>query len=578
MMLTQFLGQFCHELLSFPNVDNQLTCYASLRSIFAPNFEIYAMHRHRTATIFVFFVSCFSVFSQNILFTQSGNASDNWTFSSTGADAIAQAQALSNLNFTSSPQSLVVGGNTGGGSCIDGGSGNGPSEARTFTFTSVDISTSNQFNRTLSFNWGNRHPVCLGTGWDNNENLFFIPIHNGVEMDSQTLAVGGNDAIFWIQNNSFNYTVPPCVNEFGFILYIVTNRRDELLFLDDVVLSTPSFNEPTETTIVNQNSCSNELPLFWNGLEITNAGTYNATIETTEGCDSLVQLNLTITEAPESFQTLNLCENELPYTLNGIEIILAGDYQFSFPSSSNCDSIANYTITLASSYEQTLELTLCSDETPFNWQNQVLTESGNYSATFTSSSGCDSTINLTLVINPTPVIDFSANPLSVFLENPTVDFQINSTDFSSFIWDFGDGTTDENSTQISHTFPQETGSYTVTLTLESGECNASQSIVITVLENTVVDFVLPNVFSPNNDGINDTFSNLVNNAATIALEILNRWGAVVFQTDDAAAAWDGKDQNTNEDCLEGVYFYKLTITDKADQVETHHSFVHLIRK
>ena len=208
----------------------------------------------------------------------------------------------------------------------------------------------------------------------------------------------------------------------------------------------------------------------------------------------------------------------------------------------------------------------------------MLTEAGNYSATLTSSSGCDSTINLTLGVNPSPVVDFSANPLSVFSENPTVDFQINSADFSSLFWDFGDGSTDENSTQISHTFPQEAGSYTVSLTLESLGCSTTESLTITVLENTNVDFILPNVFSPNNDGINDTFSNLVNNATSIDLEIINRWGAVVFQTNDAASAWDGKDQITNDDCLEGVYFYKLTITNKADQVVTHHSFVHLVRK
>lgn len=536
------------------------------------------MHRQQTATVFVFLFCSFSAISQNILFTQSGNASDNWTYNSTGADATAQAQALTPLNYTSAPQSLVVGGNTGGGSCIDGGAGNGPSEARTFTFESVDISGSNQLNRTLSFNWGNRHPVCTGTGWDNGENLIFIPIHNGLEQDAQTLAVGGNDAIFWIQNNTFTYTVPPCVNDFGFILYIFTNRRDELLFLDDVLLTTLGFNVPTETTIVNQSICSSELPLLWNDLEITGSGTYNAAVTTTSGCDSLVQLNLTVLPASQTYHTLALCESELPYLLNGIEITTAGSYSFEFQTSTICDSVANYTITVTPSFQQVLTITICADELPYSWQNQSITEAGDYFSNFTSSLGCDSTINLVLIVNPSPNVDFSANVTEISSDNPTIDFQINSTTFTSSTWDFGDGTSAIDLSAITHTFPQEPGVYTVTLTLNLLGCISSQSVDITVLEIIDVDFILPNVFTPNNDGINDIFSNLVDNAASMRLEILNRWGLLVFQTDNAEIGWNGKDQNSGNDSPEGVYFYKLTITDKANQTETHQNFVQLIRQ
>jgi gliding motility-associated-like protein len=559
-------------------VHNPLTCPLELSPTFAANFESSAMHRLFNAILFVFLLCSFSVFSQTVLFTQSGNASDTWSYTSTGADPTAQAQALSNLNYTSAPQSLVVGGNTGGGSCIDGGSGNGPSEARTFTFESVDISNSNQFNRSLTFKWGNRHPVCTGTGWDTGENLIFTPIHNGVAMDAQTLAVGGNDAIFWIQNNTFTYTIPPCVHSFGFVLSIVTNRRDELLFLDDVVLTTPDFNVPTETTIVNQSICSNELPLLWNGLEINEAGSYNASIPTLSGCDSLVQLNLSILEAAESFQTLTICENELPYLLNGTEIMAAGLYQFSFLTATNCDSIANFTVNVLPSFQQNQEIVLCSDELPFTWQNQTITDAGNYTANLINAAGCDSTLNLTLVVNPSPEVDFSSSNTSVPSDNPVVDFEISTVNFGNSFWDFGDGTTASNLTTLSHTFPTEPGTYTVTLTLDLGTCTSSQSVAITVLENITVDFILPNVFSPNNDGINDVFSNLVNNAAAIQLEILNRWGALVFETDNPETGWNGKDQNAGNDCAEGVYFYKLTITNKANESETHHSFVHLVRQ
>ena len=61
------------------------------------------------------------------------------------------------------------------------------------------------------------------------------------------------------------------------------------------------------------------------------------------------------------------------------------------------------------------------------------------------------------------------------------------------------------------------------------------------------------------------------------LIVLNRWGGLVFQTNEASDSWNGKDQNTGVLCSEGVYFYKLTITDKAGEIHVFNSFVHLLR-
>jgi gliding motility-associated-like protein len=179
---------------------------------------------------------------------QGGEIGDNWNFSSTGADNVAQSEATFSSNYTSGTSSIVVGGNTGGGSCFDGGTGNGNNVANTFTFTNVDISGSSNFNRTLTFQWGNRFPVCIGTGWDSNEDLIFTAYHNGIAQPSTTLATGSGNANFNIANNQFSWTIPTCVTDFYFTLSITTNRRDELLFVDDVNLQTPALNQPIPPT------------------------------------------------------------------------------------------------------------------------------------------------------------------------------------------------------------------------------------------------------------------------------------------------------------------------------------------
>lgn len=188
------------------------------------------------------------LFAQITIAFQGGEASDNWSFSSTGADNVAQSESSFPSNFTTGTSSIVVGGITTGGSCFDGGTGNGNNIANTFTFSNVDISGSSNYIRNLTFQWGNRFPVCIGTGWDTGENLIFTAYHNGIAQPSSTLATGSNNANFNIANNQFNWNIPTCVTDFYFTLSITTNRRDELLFLDDVTLQTPNLNQPIPAT------------------------------------------------------------------------------------------------------------------------------------------------------------------------------------------------------------------------------------------------------------------------------------------------------------------------------------------
>ncbi len=82
---------------------------------------------------------------------------------------------------------------------------------------------------------------------------------------------------------------------------------------------------------------------------------------------------------------------------------------------------------------------------------------------------------------------------------------------------------------------------------------------------------IPNVFTPNNDGVNDFWSfNFINN---FEIRILNRWGQIVFEQyiQDNVCQWDGETNNATP-CEEGVYFYSIT---KNNLKKT--GFIHLVR-
>jgi len=74
------------------------------------------------------------------------------------------------------------------------------------------------------------------------------------------------------------------------------------------------------------------------------------------------------------------------------------------------------------------------------------------------------------------------------------------------------------------------------------------------------DYELPNVFSPNGDNNNDFFHPIsMNFVESVKVVIYNRWGSIVFETDDPMINWDGKHYLSGQDCSEGTYYYVVEL-------------------
>jgi len=74
------------------------------------------------------------------------------------------------------------------------------------------------------------------------------------------------------------------------------------------------------------------------------------------------------------------------------------------------------------------------------------------------------------------------------------------------------------------------------------------------------EYEMPNVFTPNNDGVNDLLTPiLTRNVKEVDFKVYNRWGTLVFETTDPEIKWDGKDLNSNEVVSDGIYYYTIII-------------------
>ena len=176
---------------------------------------------------------------------------------------------------------------------------------------------------------------------------------------------------------------------------------------------------------------------------------------------------------------------------------------------------------------------------------------------------CGSKVSETITVFEKPIANVIPSTISgkAILE---VYFTNLSTNATKLNWDYGNG---ETSTTIGNTSSSYTnvGNYNVTLIASNGVCPDSiWKTIITVLPIDPLTFNIPNIFTPNNDGVNDHYFIELENAASFEAKIFNRWGNEMISQNKINEKWDGKSAS-GKMSDDGVYFikYKIIGLDKT---------------
>lgn len=118
--------------------------------------------------------------------------------------------------------------------------------------------------------------------------------------------------------------------------------------------------------------------------------------------------------------------------------------------------------------------------------------------------------------------------------------------------------------------------YAYTATIGCSNADTTE-ILLRTGPNCEGTLFFPNAFSPDEDGINDTFKPVVNNVYRFAMSIFDRWGQLIYTTDDLAKGWDGTYKGKK--CIVGSYTYSATygLSLRSDDIKTTRGMFTLIR-
>ncbi|MEZ5038626.1 MAG: gliding motility-associated C-terminal domain-containing protein [Saprospiraceae bacterium] len=204
-------------------------------------------------------------------------------------------------------------------------------------------------------------------------------------------------------------------------------------------------------------------------------------------------------------------------------------------------------------------------------------EAGTYSLSIIDANACDFYTNVVLTPEEPLLLDLGIDQTISLGEAITLEAISNFT-IDHMVWEPGDSVLilDTNQVVLS---PTHTTSYTATAFDASG-CAASDQI--TILVDRKLKLFQPNVFSPNNDGVNDVFGVFGGQGIVLIKQftLLDRWGKVIYQANDRlpndpTLGWDGTFKG--QPMSTGVYVYLMEVVQSDGKVSMIRGEVTLIR-
>jgi uncharacterized protein (TIGR02145 family) len=322
----------------------------------------------------------------------------------------------------------------------------------------------------------------------NRDSLTYVGFNSLNPAFSGMTISGGNGVITMDWNSTSNQTIPSGnlvnlrfrVNGNSNItwdtLIIPSEFYDSAYNLVPQTFSSGSVNHRTTRLVWNRNICEGQSFTLGN-QSYTTSGTFQGRRFGTGGaCDTLITLHLNVLPR-QTNPSVTVCSNQ-PYPFNGLQLNTSGVYLDTLVNILGCDSIVQLNLTVNPAYNQNLTMTICAGGS-LQFGSQNLTVAGNYTNTFVSSRGCDSLVNLSLnVSNSTTIV--SSNGQNGFCPNGSVRIGLANPQSNAIYTWRKDGAIIPNSNRDTLSVNQ-TGNYQLTVQVSANCIIQSNTLTIGVL-------------------------------------------------------------------------------------------------
>ena len=179
---------------------------------------------------------------------------------------------------------------------------------------------------------------------------------------------------------------------------------------DSIVTLNLSIEEPQQANL-NMAICEGST-YSENGFNVDEAGVYIRSLQTVSGCDSIITLTLSVNPVANTTLSAAICEGAT-YTENGFNVSEAGTYTQNLQTVNGCDSVVTLNLTVNPTYNITIDASINEGET-YEENGFSESEAGTYVHTLQAENGCDSVITLNLTVNSS-LNDVVANAVEVSL-------------------------------------------------------------------------------------------------------------------------------------------------------------------
>ena len=204
---------------------------------------------------------------------------------------------------------------------------------------------------------------------------------------------------------------------------------------------------------------------------------------------------------------------------------------------------------------------------------------GTYSVTLTMNSTgyCSQELLLTqsglVEVQAVPSAGFNITPNQVDILNPVIEYETLATGNVSCYYNFGDG---GSSSECSGTYTFSDGGYFDVVQTVINEAGCTNSAIGQVAVSGTV-FYAPNAFTPDHDGLNDVWLPVALGVSDYRLNVYNRWGELVWETNSQNEPWLGQVGDGVHFAPDGLYYYEAFILDLLALPHTYRGHLQLLR-